>query len=182
MKQRIVSIDFDGVIIRKIFEMDFAHQDKVETGKLTTKKRITYFLDKVWTAINQTWRRPIDGSKKGLEAMSKLGWELVLLSSRKSYMRKVTLDWVRKWGFDKFYSKYFFNNTYIGGSDSKVVNVGKIGSDIHIDDNWPTVVKLAETYPKMMVWYLGEKLHKTSHRNISQFKSWSKIVEKIGNI
>jgi uncharacterized HAD superfamily protein len=182
MYQRIVSIDFDGVIIRKIFERDFAMQDKVASGKITVKKRVTYFLDKVWTAVNQTWRKPVEGSLNGLRVMKANGWELVLLTSRKSYMRKITLDWVKKWGYDELYTKYFFNNTYIGGADSKVINVGKIGSDIHIDDNWPTVVKLAETYPKMMVWYLGETKHKTSIKNIFQFKNWAKIVEKIGKI
>lgn len=179
MKQRIVSVDFDGVIIRKTFHRDFVSQEKKGPKKQRIVNKIWYFLDRIWTEINQAWREPIVGGKEGLKRLRQEGYEVVMLTSRKSYLREATIKWVKKWNYFDLYNKFYFNNTYIGPADSKVLNAGKVGSDIHIDDNWVTILRLAEAYPKMRVWYLGEKQKNSKYKNIEQFRNWKEIVENI---
>lgn len=179
MKQRIVSVDFDGVIIQKAFHRDFVSQAKKGPKKTGMVSQLVGLVDLFWTTINQTWRMPVNKSREGLTKLRKAGNEVVMLTSRKSYLRKVTIAWVKKWNYFELYDKFYFNNTYIGAADSKVLNVGKVGSDLHIDDNWATVIRLAEAYPKMRVWYLGEKQKNSKYKNIEQFRSWNDIVENI---
>jgi len=179
MKQRIVSVDFDGVIIEKTFHRDFVSQSKKGPRKVNILTKVIHLFDQIWTGINQIWRKPVDGSHGGLAKLRKNGYEVVMLTSRKSYLRPTTLKWVKKWNYFELYDKFYFNNTYIGAADSKVLNVGKVGSDIHIDDNWATVIRLAEAYPKMRVWYLGEKQKNIKYKNVEQFRNWKEIVENI---
>lgn len=179
MKQRIVSVDFDGVIIQKTFHRDFVNQGKRAPKKQSLLNQIVNFVDLIWTNLNQVWRIPVEGSAEGLELLRKKNFEVVMLTSRKSYLRPTTIKWVKKWNYFELYDKFYFNNTYIGSADSKVLNVGKVGSVIHIDDNWATIIQLAENYPNMRLWYLGEKRKNSKYKNIEQFRSWSEIVENI---
>ena len=133
----------------------------------------------MWRRINHIWRKPIEGSHKGLEKIVEHGHTIVLVTSRKGYNRQTTMGWIRRWDYEKFYSSYHFNDLEVGGADSKVKNIKKVKSDIHIDDNWETVIKLAESYPDMELWYLGEETS-NKHNNIKIFENWTKIVENIG--
>ena len=179
MKQRIVSVDFDGVIIQKTFHRDFVNQGKKGPKKHSPLNQFVNYLDYVWTLVNQTWRVPVKNGDEGLKKFRQKGFEVVMLTSRKSYLRSTTIKWVKKWKYFDLYDKFYFNNTYIGSADSKVLNVGKVGSDIHIDDNWATIVQLADNFPKMSLWYIGDKQKNSKYKNIVQFKNWKDIVENI---
>ena len=179
MKQRIVSVDFDGVIIQKTFHRDFVDQGKKGQKKRKLLSKIADVLDLIWTMINQNWRQPVPDSDEGLKKLRANGYEVVMLTSRKSYLRATTINWVKKWNYFDLYDKFYFNNTYIGSADSKVLNVGKVRSEVHIDDNWSTLIQLAENYPKMKLWYLGDRRKNEKHKNIEQFRSWKEIVENI---
>ncbi|MBI2464585.1 hypothetical protein HYV64_00430 [Candidatus Shapirobacteria bacterium] len=185
MKQRIVSVDFDGVIIEKLWGRDWTQQKKVESGQMP---KILKLIDLWWRQVNQRWRRPIEGSQAGLKKLKAMGFEVMLVTSRKGYVRAITYEWMKRWGYFDLYDGYFFDDREIGGVKSKVQNVGKVGSDIHIDDNWPTVVELAKNYPKMSVWYfnpskspltLQRRAGKGDLSNIKVFESWKQIIEKL---
>jgi uncharacterized HAD superfamily protein len=180
MSVKIVSVDFDGVISQKTFHRDLVDQGKKKAGPRGIFGRVMRLMDWWWTKVNQTWRKPVDGSDEGLRKLRRAGYEIVMLTSRKSYLRAATLEWVRRWGYFELYDKFYFNNTFIGAADSKVLNVGKVGSDIHIDDNWTTIIKLSENYPNMRLWYLGEKRKNSKYKNVEQFKSWIQIIKLLG--
>ena len=179
MKQRIVSVDFDGVIIQKTFHRDFVNQGKKSPKKHGLLSEVVNRLDLYWTTINQNWRHPVINSDEGLKKFRAKGYEVVMLTSRKSYLRATTISWVKKWNYFELYDKFYFNNTFIGSADSKVLNVGKVGPEIHIDDNWTTIVQLAGNFPKMRLWFLGEKHKNSKYKNIEQFRNWKEIVENI---
>ncbi len=119
------------------------------------------------------------GSMDGLKKFGDKGYEVVMLTSRKSYLRKITINWIKRWGYFSLYNKFYFNNTFIGAADSKVLNVGKVKPEIHIDDSWVTICKLADNYPQMELWYLGDKQDSGLYKNIRQFKSWLEMTKKI---
>lgn len=179
MKKKIISVDFDGVVIEKLFGKDFAQQGEKSSPRWWSP--MIYFLDKWWTGTNQNWRRPVAGSKEGLKKIGEK-FEVVMLTSRKSYLRESTMRWLKKWGYFGLYSKYYFNNTYIGAAESKVENARRIGPMVHIDDNWPTVKLMARECPKTKLILLGEK-RKTKNRWIKFAKNWEevgKLIEKLG--
>jgi hypothetical protein len=178
MVDKIISIDFDGVIIENVFYRNFVNQGKPEKKEWWSE--IIYFFDWLWTLINQTWRRPVVGSKEGLMTLKKKGYSLIMLTSRKSYLRKETIKWVKKWDFFDVYDKFYFNNLFIGAAESKIKNIEKIGSVIHIDDNWVTVQKIAMSFPKMEVWYINPSkspFDKGDLSNIKVIDSWRKITK-----
>jgi len=188
MKKRIVSVDFDGVIIEKLWGRDWTSQAKSEKGRSSALVR---YIDKTWRKINHYWRKPVEGSLEGLSKFKKLGYKIVLVTSRKGYNREATMDWIKRWGYFELYDDYHFNNKEIGGAESKVENVGVAGPNVHIDDNWETVLALAKNYPRMEVWYLNpsplrgppldppRRAGRGSLTNIREFGGWKQMVEKL---
>lgn len=173
-KIKVVSVDFDGVVIDKIFGKEWLPQKKSKKVKTGISFTIFGLLDKWWGVINHLWRRPVAGSLSGLRRLKNQGYKIVLLTSRYDYHRDATLRWLKKWGFYDLYDEFYFNNQHIGAVDSKLTNMKIIRSNYHIDDNLGTVEALASTFKDLTVFYLTDNQYHSSLHNIKAC-SWAEI-------
>jgi uncharacterized HAD superfamily protein len=175
IKNQTVSIDFDGVIIEKVLGVDWASQTKTRLYKNGLKLAIYRFIDVSWSRFNHRFRKPIEGSKEGLLKLKDKGYRLVLITSRKGYMREITFEWMKRWGYYDLFDDFYFNDMMIGSVDSKVENVGKVKPVMHVDDNWETVSQLATLNPdkKLIFLNIGENFE--LHPNIIRVKSWNDV-------
>lgn len=156
MKQKTVTIDFDGVVIEKIFGRDWTSQGKKSKRK---PSGLAMAIETVWAGINHLWRKPIGGSLEGVKKIKKTGYKIVLVTSRKKNLREVTLKWMKKWGFYDFYDEFYFNDKLIGGADSKVENLKKIKPAWHIDDNRETIEQINSDLPKIKTIFISNNFY-----------------------
>ena len=173
--KKVISIDFDGVIIEKVLGRDWKSQKNkpnAESGVLTP---IYKMINKWWATINHTWRKPVWGVREGLIKLKNIGYKLVLLTSRQGCLREVAMRWLKKWGLYEFFDEFYFNEKNIGGVDSKIENMKIIEADWHIDDNWDTVIGLTETYPNLQVYWLSNKKEIKKVDRIKRAENWSDI-------
>lgn len=168
-----VSIDFDGVIIEKVLGVDWASQTKTRLYKNGLKLVIYRFIDVCWSRINHRFRKPIEGSKEGLLKLKEKGYRLVLITSRKGYMREISFEWMKRWGYYDLFDDFHFNDMMIGSVDSKVDNVEKVKPVMHIDDNWETVSRLAKEYKDKKIIFLNIGDNFELYPNIIRVKCWN---------
>lgn len=164
MEQKVITVDFDGVVIEKIFGRDWMSQSKKVKRKPTT---VSMALETCWANINHLWRKPIKGSLEGIKKIKESGYKVVLVTSRKKCLREVTLKWMKKWGFYDLYDDFYFNDKLIGGADSKVENLKKIKPEWHIDDNIETIEQINTHLKEIKTVHLDEGM------------SWSEVTKKL---
>lgn len=164
MKQKTVTIDFDGVVIEKIFGRDWTSQGKKSKRK---PSGLAMAIETVWAGINHLWRKPIGGSLEGVKKIKKTGYKIVLVTSRKKNLREVTLKWMKKWGFYELYDEFYFNDKLIGGADSKVDNLKKIKPEWHIDDNRETIEAINTNLKEVGTIHLDRDIN------------WSEVVKRL---
>jgi hypothetical protein len=174
MKRKVITVDFDGVVMEKLWGRDWDSQGKNSGGKSST---LVKYIGIVWRWLNHWWRKPIEGSKEGLIGLRKMGYEVVLLTSRRGYLRNLTFKWMKRWGYYELYDKYFFNDMETGGAKSKTEHIKEIRPDVHIDDNWETVELLARSYPEMkLLFFIGNK-NDVVIENVEVCENWNEIVK-----
>ena len=155
--EKIVTIDFDGVLIEKVLGRDWKNQGKNKVVKEDWKFRLYRLVDMTWAIINHWWRKPVEGSKQGLVRLKKQEYSLSLLTSRRGYLREITFWWLRKWGYYELFNDFHFNDRLVGSVQSKIDNVAVVKPVMHVDDNWETVEGLAKDYPKLKLWLLNSQ-------------------------
>jgi len=176
MKHNIITVDFDGVVIEKVFGLDWNVQGKSTKVKSGIWFEMYKMVDKKWTEINHKWRKPVKGSFEGIKRLKNEGNEIVLLTSRHGYQKEETIKWMKKWGYFELYDQFYFNDKEIGAVDSKIENIKKIGSDIHIDDNLLTVQELGKTYPQLKIFFLKNDMDDVDLKNVKCVQRWGEIV------
>ena len=118
--KKIITIDFDGVIMEKIGGIDWISQKSSSKPKEGVGFAIVRFINTYWSWLNHSWRKPIAGSWDGLKRLKDEGYKLVLLTSRYGYQREATIWWLKKWGFYEMYDEFYFNDKNIGAISSKI--------------------------------------------------------------
>jgi uncharacterized HAD superfamily protein len=172
---KIVSIDFDGVLIEKVFGVDWKSQGKSRVMKNNLWLKVYRYIDKTWAFINHNWRTPIPGSKEGLQKLKDKGYKLVFITSRQGYLRDITTWWLRKWGYFQFFNELYFNDKLIGSMQSKSDNIKLVRPGIHIDDNRETVLKLADECPWLKIYFLNRQKNRKMPGNVVRVEKWGEI-------
>lgn len=172
MTGQIISIDFDGVLIKKIFGHDWKKQKKAkeeEKGQCFTAVNL---VDQFWVRLNHLWRGPIRGSIDGIKFLKDNGFKLILITSRNGYHRQTTIWWLKKYKIYHLFDQLLFNDHCVSAIDSKITNISQINPDYHIDDNLDTLNYLSHTSPDTKLIYLGTR---TPPKPILRAASWQEI-------
>lgn len=164
MKQAIACIDFDGVVIEKLYGREWVGCKKI-------RKVNWWWL--VWTMINHTWRKPVEGVKEGLTTLINKGYKIVLLTSRRKEFEEITRRWLKRNNLFELFDEFYFNNEDLGALDYKIKYFGLIRGDLHIDDNRETIKALGKTYGDKKFYLIGDKNHQM--KNIKEVTGWAKI-------
>ncbi|MBP9817449.1 HAD hydrolase-like protein [Candidatus Shapirobacteria bacterium] len=189
MKNKIITVDCDGVIMENIGGRNWTNQSKNESETTIYKT-----LNLAWATFNHQWRRPLPGIEEALIKLKNEGYKLVLVTSRKEYLQPLTMRWLKKWGLEKYFEGFYFNNFGTTAVESKVRNLGQIGPIGHIDDNEETVKELNLKFPprragkNLRIFWLcktpspadaGVPLQKGDDSKIIKVGSWGEIREKL---
>jgi hypothetical protein len=155
--KKVVTIDFDGVVIEKLPGRVWKTQKKNPKADRMAGCLIWVILDKWWRGMTHLWRKPVAGSREGVERLKNKGYQIVLLTSRYGYMKEISRGWLKKWKMEDLFEEQYFNEKNIGAIDSKVENIKIIKSDVHIDDNRETVEELRSKFPDLRVIWLDKE-------------------------
>ena len=180
MRNKIITVDCDGVIMENIWGRNWTNQAKKDSGSGLYEK-----LNLTWATLNHRWRKPLPGIEMAMKQLREEGYTLVMVTSRKEYLRNLTMWWLKMWGLDRYFDGFYFNNYGVTAVESKVKNIGQIRPTGHIDDNEATVMELANKYIDMTVYWLkmtNDKLLITNeNKNVIRVESWGEIEKKILN-
>lgn len=177
-KNKTISIDFDGVVIEYLLGKNWTNQGKCGSHQKSLTYKIGYLT---WANINHQWRKPMPNLAENLAKLKDMGYNLTVMTSRHKFVRGVTLRWLKKWKLNNYFSDYYFNDPPVGGAESKVKNANIIKQDIHIDDNLGTILKMAEKYPEMKLYWLCGTATAILPENVTRCESWEEIVKKLEN-
>lgn len=119
--------------------------------------------------------KPVEGSIRGIDYLFKK-YDLYVITSRPTWLRKKTVEWVEKYFPNKFKEVILTNQASIGGDKKKKSQVGKeIGIKYLIEDHMDYVMDAYEegigVFVKDMPWNREEELPDS----VVRFYDWKEI-------
>lgn len=173
-----ISIDFDGVLMSLFMGRSWVQPFTSKSSKNGDRKRVKYiriFFDIVSTLISFVTRFPIPGANEFLEKSPKRT-KFILLTSRNSYLKTLTILWLRIFGVFKYFENFRFNDLKIPQAEFKVEQIKINDIDMHIDDNLPTIQKLSENYPdKVFIYFNHHKGKSYKGFNVIEMHDWKDL-------
>lgn len=134
-KAKIISIDFDGVLLRKFLNRRWSDRS-INSGLITN-------IDNMIGAVLQTVRVKEKNVEKALTTLFEMDKRLVLLTGRNNVSAKFALKWLKAHGIYALFENFYFPDAFFTGDPNKYKfdAIGKYEIDLHIDDD-PTVIDL----------------------------------------
>src|SRR4030042_3320327 len=180
-----IGIDLDGVLALQPMN-GFWFRLRLMKEELLKKLSVnTYYLPRgnferlIWKVINQR-RKPFVDNSGLLKKFSKLpNTELYLITSRYSFMKKITSDWLKKYNLMKYFKEIIYNNGDGNPHRFKVDMVNQLHLQYFIDDDWETISALHAMTNADIIWISeqGKKAKNISMRiktkkNLFQTLAW----------
>ena len=175
-----VSVDFDGVLMRMLLGREwvrFTTSYKTGNNLLFIFDKNLGFVGNHWLRFIHKFRKRTPGSDRGLKFFNEIFDEVLLLTSRRDYLSKATTEWLKLHGLYEYFLKLVFRDIEKIPWDFKVFKVGELEIDLHIDDDYKSMVLLAETYPaKVFIYFSSERGKKIDAPNVVTVFSWDEIL------
>lgn len=185
-----IGIDFDKVLVsypplipgsvidflyRHSFSLGFDEQNTLSyrfPGKFEQKIRIL--------SHDPIFRHPIKHNVESLKRISKgFPCEFYLVSSRFSFLKKRTGNWVKKNGIDKYFKGMYFNYDDLQPHVFKNQVIKKLNIQEFIDDDLDLILYLAQQNPDVKFYWISNRKLKTQlPKNVTQIKNLNEF-EKI---
>ena len=157
-KVKRVGIDLDGVLALQSMKGLWFHLRKLKELLLRKSSVKNYYLPQgslekqIWKTINQ-YRKPYKDNNGLLKKVCELpNIELYLVTSRYSFMKAITNDWLNKYQFITYFKKIIENEKDQNPHDFKVNVVNQLQLDYFIDDDWETITALHGETNAKIIW------------------------------
>jgi uncharacterized HAD superfamily protein len=180
-----IGIDLDGVLALQPMNGFWFHLRLLKEKLLKKLSVRAYYLPKssleklAWKVINQR-RKPFANKNRSLNEVYKLpNVELYLITSRYSFMKQITADWLNRHNFLKYFKEIIYNHGDKNPHSFKVDIVNKLNLQYFIDDDWETISALQAQTTTNIIWILEQ--HKkiknipiqiTAKKNLHHALSW----------
>jgi 5'(3')-deoxyribonucleotidase len=186
-----IALDFDDVVadlvgnlcrsVNERFGTSHTHDDirGWDTGKFLAKEHFDWawsgeaFQNKEWTLTIP----PVDGANKGVDRLTQLGHELVIVSSNLTEVPRY--DWIRmwlaQWGFPRM------EVITTGKGESKGAVAAMLAADLAVDDAPHNIEDLAPKVPKVILfdrpW--NQEVPTGGRTNIKRVWNWDQLVDVV---
>lgn len=156
-----IGFDLDGVFIN---HPPFVPKAMIEFLYKKKNKHLSYRmpgnLEKTIRIVSHapSFRPPI---KSNIDALQKLStdknYNSYLISSRFSFLKKRTQEWITKNNLDKYFLDMYFNYKDLQPHIFKDKMIKKENIMLYIDDDIDLLFYLANQNPKVLFYWVGEK-------------------------
>lgn len=176
-RARIVSFDFDGVLV-KLFLGKLWKKPRMETTpkEKTFITRCTSLFEKVFVLFSHGFRLPIPGGKNAILKMKAQGKKVYLLTSRDEasfFAAEILLKLI---GYYNIFDKVIFNAGDVNPYYFKDKMVKEENIDIHIDDSTTTLKRLSKNHKsKAFIFFNYYKKNLISAANVFEIHSWKEF-------
>ncbi|MCL1876703.1 hypothetical protein FWF74_01575 [Candidatus Saccharibacteria bacterium] len=190
----IIAVDIDDVLSRtantatqflrekKNIVMDCEHTTESWISMFGPDQSLTVFTE-FCEAGYPSMFEVVPGSYEALQKL-KPNFELVILTSRQTFLRDVTLNWLEKYFADTF-DKIYFAGIYDSDEElhikhkmTKTDRLREISASYLIDDQPKHVNSAAETGVECLLFGdYGWNRNADIHKNVTRAKDWEAVAE-----
>lgn len=165
-------IDF---LYRRSFSLGFGNNNMLSyrfPGKLEQRIRIL--------SHNPIFRHPIRNNLASLDRISKtIPCELYLISSRFSFLKPRTEEWVTKNNIRSYFEELYFNYKNLQPHIFKNQVIKKLKLDEFIDDDLDLILFLSLRNPSVQFYWISNRnLNKPLPKNVTQVKNLKEFESK----
>lgn len=185
-----IGFDFDKVFVSypplvPNFVIDFLYRHSFSLG-FDNNNALSYrFPGKIEQRIrilshNPIFRHPIKNNLDSLDRISKtIPCELYLISSRFSFLKQRTQEWVTKNNIKLYFERLYFNYKDLQPHIFKDQVIKKLKLDEFIDDDLDLILFLSIKNPSVkFYWISNRNLNKSLPKNVTQIKNLKEFESK----
>lgn len=100
-----------------------------------------------------------------------------LISSRFSFLKRKTIDLIRRYGFDKIFNAMYFNYENKQPHQFKNEILRKLNLDMYVDDDLQLLEYLIDKNPKTKFFWLNKGVSKPLKKNLFAIRHISEMFE-----
>lgn len=167
---KIISIDFDGVIIAPFLNPSFLNSSPAKP-----KNHPYYLIEYFWQSFNILFQKPYPLVSQTLHNWHSQGVALHLTTSRRPTLRQITTQWLKKHHLYSSFSQICFNENYLDPWKHKENEINKHHFSIHIEDDYNTIAYLSPRCPHTHFYFFNHSTRKFSAPNVTTITSWKDI-------
>jgi len=179
---KVIGLDLDGIIIDRPpgipkSVIEYLYKDH-------SKQDLNYRFPSLW---EQKIRRlshlpgvrpPIWKNLKILKNLKQKKYQLFVISGRFSFLEDLTFAWLNKYQTRECFQEIYLNKNNLQPHLFKEKMLKKIKVNLFIDDDFDTVVYLAQRFPQIQFYYYTENNHhKTDLKNVTKITDLGVILK-----
>lgn len=176
-----ISFDFDGVFLSHFLNRHWVRASSLEDESDYKKNLLNTKLDTLLSFLFNSLRTEIKGSKEVIPIIE--SEKLYIITSRRSTNKAQTIRWLKKRGLLNYFDDVFLNPYNLAPYLIKEKIIKKLNIDMHIDDDYDTLVKLTTRLPNVQfVYFNSMKTPHISAPNIHMVSGWEELMNYFKSI